>query len=278
MFWDESYRVHGAFFGSHHRDRRMIPDIIIWDPLTQLQMDLECPSCDEPRTLLRAVRWKDGQTYYDQPRILFCIQRQVILASRVYRCFNDHQVLAHDAGILQLVANNIEIPFVLFHQHGVTRDLFRYIISHIHAGLRFTDIERLLGQMCYDTFASDLSSSALQVTFNNRNAETNQRQIQSPGRRVITNCFLRCYFEQEHMYSQRMSELPSVWLSADHTFKVSANIGAWCQGVWVKQFDSFFTVLNEKGQVLAWRLTRGTSFEKIKNTMQNLKGDWTTMN
>ena len=150
-------------------------------------------------------------------------------------------------------------------------------MSYIHAGLRFTDIERLLGQMYYDTFASDLSSSTLQVTFNNRNAETNQCQIQSPGRRVITNCFLRCYFEQEHMYSQRMSELPRVWLSADHTFKVSANNGAWCQGVWVEQFDSLFTVLNEKGQVLAWRLTRGTSFDKVgKTRCRTSRGDWTT--
>ena len=73
------------------------------------------------------------------------------------------------------------------------------------------------------------------------------------------------------MYSHRMSELPCIWLSVDHTFKVSANIGAWSQGVWVKQFDSLFTVLNEKGQVLTWRLTRGTSFEKVKSTIQNLK-------
>ena len=73
------------------------------------------------------------------------------------------------------------------------------------------------------------------------------------------------------MYSHRMSELRCIWLSADDTFKVSANIGAWSQGVWVKQFDSLFTVLNEKGQVLTWRLTRGTSFEKVKSTIQNLK-------
>ena len=68
-----------------------------------------------------------------------------------------------------------------------------------------------------------------------------------------------------------MSELPCMCLSADHTFNVSANIGAWSRGVWVKQFDSLFTVLNEKGQVLTWRLTRGTSFEKVKSTIQNLK-------
>ena len=182
----------------------------------------------------------------------------VILVSRVYHCFKDHQLLSHDT---------------VMSQH----DLFHYIMSHIHARLRHIDSECLLGQMYYDIFSSDLSGSstlhsALQGTFNNRNAETNQCQIQPPGRRVITNCFFRCYFEQEHVYSQCMSELRCIWLSADHTFKVSPNIGAWCQGVWVKQFDSLFTVLNEKGQVLAWRLTRGRAFHKVKNALQNLKG------
>ena len=50
-----------------------------------------------------------------------------------------------------------KVPFLIFHQHGVTRDLFRYIVSHIHAGLRFTDIEHLFGQMYYDLFASENS-------------------------------------------------------------------------------------------------------------------------
>ena len=70
--------------------------------------------------------------------------------------------------------------------------------------------------------------------------------------RVITNSFLRSYFEREHMFSKRMSQLPCVWISAGDAFKVSANIGSWVQGVWVKQYDSLFTVLNEKEQVLAW--------------------------
>ena len=68
-----------------------------------------------------------------------------------------------------------------------------------------------------------------------------------------------------------MAELPCVWLSADHTFKVSANIGVWKEGVWLKQFDSLFTVLNEKGQILGWRLTRGTAFNEVKDMLQLLK-------
>ena len=170
--------------------------------------------------------------------------------------------------------NNVQVPFVLFQKQGVTRDLFRYVMSHVYAGLRFTDIEHLLRQMYYDRSVS-LTPGYRQTTLpnatNGANLSTIKPQIEYPGRRMVTNCFLRSYFELEHMYSHRMSELPCIWLSADHTFKVSANIGAWSQGVWVKQFDSLFTVLNEKGQVLTWRLTRGTSFEKVKSTIQNLK-------
>ena len=160
---------------------------------------------------------------------------------------------AHDASILKLVAkNNVQVPFVLFQKQGVTRDLFRYVMSHVHAGLRFTDIEHLLRQMHYDRFVS-LTPGYRQTTVTNATNGANlsniKPQIDYPGRRLVINCFLRSYFELEHMYSHRMSELPCIWLSADHTFKVSANIGAWSQGVWVKQFDSLFTVLNEKGQV-----------------------------
>ena len=134
-------RVHGAF-GSPQDYHHITPDIIIWDPQTQFQITLECPGCHEPNTLLREVRWKNGQT---------CIQMQVVLVSRVYHCCNDHQILVHDTSILKLVAkNNVQAPFVLFQKQGVTRDVFRYVMSHVHAGLRFTDIE----QMPYDRFVS----------------------------------------------------------------------------------------------------------------------------
>lgn len=72
------------------------------------------------------------------------------------------------------------------------------------------------------------------------------------------------------MYAQHTSEIPYKWLSSDHTFKVSANIGFWHKGVWVKQYDSLFCVLNEHGQVVAWQLTKGTSFEKVRTLLTNL--------
>jgi hypothetical protein len=73
------------------------------------------------------------------------------------------------------------------------------------------------------------------------------------------------------MYAQHMSEIPFLWLSAEHTFKISANIGFWHRGAWAKQYDSLFCVLNEKGQVVTWQLTKGTSFEKVRSRLNDVK-------
>lgn len=49
--------------------------------------------------------------------------------------------------------SDVQVPFLLFQKQGVTRDLFRYVMSHVRAGLRFTDFEHL-GQMYYDRSVS----------------------------------------------------------------------------------------------------------------------------
>ena len=79
------------------------------------------------------------------------------------------------------------------------------------------------------------------------------------------------YFEFERIYAQHMSQISFLWLSADHTFKVSTNIGFWHRGTWTRQYDSLFCVLNEKGQVVTWQLTKGTSFEKVRFRLIQVK-------
>ena len=72
-----------------------------------------------------------------------------MLVSRVYRYTNGHQILAHDPWLLEITETktSLEIPFVLFHKSGVTRDLFLYIFTHVQAGVKLTDIERFIAQM-----------------------------------------------------------------------------------------------------------------------------------
>ena len=68
-----------------------------------------------------------------------------------------------------------------------------------------------------------------------------------------------------------MYQMTASWLSADHTFKVSANIGFWSNGKWIKLYDSLFIVMNEVGVVLSWRLCKGTSFIGVEDLLQRLK-------
>lgn len=65
-------------------------------------------------------------------------------------------------------------------------------------------------------------------------------------------------------------------LSADHTFKVSSNIGLWCGGKWIQLFDSLLIVMNEIGVVLSWRLCKGTSFQNVENLLISLNNRLTT--
>ena len=64
-----------------------------------------------------------------------------------------------------------------------------------------------------------------------------------------------------------MASFTGSWLSSDHTFKVAGNVGLWQNGHWIRQFNSLFSVMNEDGIVLAWQLTRGTGFARVKTLL-----------
>jgi hypothetical protein len=69
-----------------------------------------------------------------------------------------------------------------------------------------------------------------------------------------------------------MSDSSAVYLSADHTFKVAANIGVPLpDNKWITQYDSLFCIINEKGQVVAWQLTKGTSLTRVEDLLKDLK-------
>ena len=59
-------------------------------------------------------------------------------------------------------------------------------------------------------------------------------------------------------------------LSAHHTLIVSANIGFWCEGKWVQLYDSLLIAMNEIGIILAWKLCKGTAFDKVEDLQSDL--------
>lgn len=51
----------------------------------------------------------------------------------------------------------------------------------------------------------------------------------------------------------------------------TGNVGTWQKGQWIRQFDSMFSVMNEEGIILAWQLTRGTGFSRVKSLLMGLQ-------
>ena len=57
-------------------------------------------------------------------------------------------------------------------------------------------------------------------------------------------------------------------ISFDHTFKVAANIGFHRED---GKYDSLYIVMNGKGQILTWQLTKRTAFSQVETLLKDLK-------
>ena len=120
----------------------MLP-VIIWSPLEQYSgyINNQCPKCELdnlPVTCLVPFGWTNGHSSENQPRLLHCVHVNVLLVSRVYRCDNDHHVLAHHPSIIKLfTAGNLRclLPFHLWHRTGFTIPLLEYITDLVDSGV-----------------------------------------------------------------------------------------------------------------------------------------------
>ena len=171
--------------------------------------------------------------------------------------------------------SEVLVPFLLFHKVGITRELEHFILTHANVGMSISDIQTIWLQTMYDAYGSRknayitacrrFSKPCLQFY------EFNQK-CANPGEKVITSVIAREYFNKEYLYAQRMTQITcEEWLSCDHTFKVSANIGFWFNKKWIKLYDTLFIVLNEDGVVLSWKLSKGTKFSSVENSLQLLQ-------
>ena len=62
------------------------------------------------------------------------------------------------------------------------------------------------------------------------------------GMKMVTACLVESYFSKEALYAVKMAQTEAKVISADHPFKVSANIGIMLQGMWIKLYDALLIV------------------------------------
>ena len=70
-----------------------------------------------------------------------------------------------------------------------------------------------------------------------------------------------------------MSEWPAKRITAGYYFKVATTIGEKLEtaGKWITHFKNMYTVMNEKGQIIAWKFTKEKDLSEVKDILIGLQ-------
>lgn len=266
----------------------VLPTAILWEPHQQLprffQPELLCPICNENGRMisLKPSGWKDGRLRRQMPRQIFGISGRVLLISRVYSCSAGHEISGHDPALLALIKNHGTIPFLLSHKTGVTRQLLEMFVSMVRNGLSFSQIYDILLERLHmrhlekeSRFLEDLNVYMARhpIIVNSTFPEFTQ-QRECPSRNTISDFFLHYFNLNEDLFVKRMSSISveAEWLCCDHTFDITSSIGyeRTEDKNWIRQYDSLFSVMNERGQIVTWQLTQTQGFDNIRRLLEQL--------
>ena len=91
--------------------------------------------------------WTNGVLNENQPRLIHCVNFNDILVSRIYRCSNDHRVLAHNPGIIKSFSSGhlrCLLPFHLWHRTGFTIPLLEYVTDMCDSGMSLRHVDSTL--------------------------------------------------------------------------------------------------------------------------------------
>ena len=265
--------------------------MLLWSPFEQYPHFVRniCPKCEGNGVCssLSAIGWTDGSNS-NEPRLIHCINSNVLLVSRIYKCPCGHQVLAHYPDILsQFKRQNLGsvVPFHLWHISGFTKSLMEYIDNLSHEGITMQQIEALLARNRAHLFYR-LREQFIQISSAKSGQETVFPDFTSPSikhwrqslsRHAVEACFLHNFWLRENTYNHLMSQttlsMGSAWASLDHTFRYVSNIGLvrLADNHWVKQYSGLLCVLNRDGEVLTWKLSKSLSFASMEDVLCTLR-------
>jgi len=157
------------------------------------------------------------------------------------------------------------------------------IFALASSGQTFHEIELFLAQRYLDNFVERQCRYARHITtYLEKNPSLDKEKLQkfppfdewrpTPSTDTVHQCFLYIFKENKQFFGQNIREKTAKWMSADHTFKVAVNIECMLpDGSWSTQFDSLYIVSNEVGQVLTYKLTKGTAMSRVEDILKNLK-------
>lgn len=272
----------------------LVPTVILWDPLSQVPnlTELSCPHeiHDNEFCVLRTHtsskshygRWKAARGTQDVPRVLYCCDGSTLLVSRMYTCKKGHKVIAHDPRIIENIPSSFQVPFFLLHRTGFTRELANWVHSCVFAGMTFHEIENVLIQRHRDAYEDRKCKFEAELkTYLEKNPDTDSAEIvkfpefkasQVPSLETIMSSIVHMFEGNELYYIQRMSEWSAKRIIAGYYFKVATTIGEKLDnGKWATHFKNMYTVMNEKGQVIAWKFSKEKDLNEVKDILVGLQ-------
>ncbi len=105
------------------------PTLVIFDPIRQYKMDLECPMQDCNGAKLMSVGVYT-QTKRHRPRRVYDNGGPYFLVASKYRCDSQksHEIMSTDERLLDRIKENILLPFVITHKTVISRPMCNTIV------------------------------------------------------------------------------------------------------------------------------------------------------
>lgn len=263
----------------------LLPRVFIWCPMQHYNLKILCPVHKSPLTAgyFTDELIKKGPR---NPRLVYDVGGNILLVQRFYICQNGgikHRYLSASQPILSLIPKLHGIgcfPIVMFYKSACTKQLINLVETQTLQGVNFLSICGGLAALNFKEFNERVACFSLSQTSPNETQTLTERFYSDslyafPGNKKLMEIFLANFVDKQAFYDDEMEKIArtSSCITCDHTFKVSKYICAsrGSDKKCIKQFENLYVVLNENHQVVAWRLTKSTKFEEIRDLLNDLK-------
>ena len=249
----------------------------MWSPCEHFEIKVECPL--HKRVMLKPWQWvKDvcKKQKGKSARLVNDLHGNVVLVQRMYVCVRGrlcHKLMSATPDVMNTLPKVLQeyFPFFLTEKSGYTKTLADYTGAQLLQGVNFLKISEGIASLSIGDFCrrKELFAAAIGDSRSNSNVmEISMSQFYQnslfsyPRNDMLMNMFLKSFNARYLLYEENMSRLTAKVITCDHTFKVSRNIGVVRKedNKFVPQYNQVFIALNEKGEVLGWRLTKSTTF------------------
>ena len=169
----------------------------------------------------------------------------------------------------------------MLYRAASTKVLVDLVEMQILQRVSFLKTCEVLATLNFKEFCERVERYALFATFSAADNRELYAQLYSdpmssfPSNDMLMYIFLEDFQRKEPYYETNMTKhaSDSTTISCDHAFKISKYIGARRESdnKFVKQFENLFIVLNERHEVIGWRLTRMMSFKEVRSLLVGLK-------